>query len=90
MNNLEAIFDGEYEAVNSRRPQSQEYDDLNKKMISEMEHWEKTMSAEDYQQLEYLVDIIAGMQKHDCFESFKAGISLAVDVVCVDNPLQKG
>ena len=89
MSILEKIFDGEFEPVNGRRPQSPEYGELNKQMTAETEHWEKTMSADDFARLEVLIDTIAGMGRHECFETFKIGIALATEVISMQRQVEK-
>ena len=89
MSILERIFDGEFESVNGRRPLTPEYSALSKRMNVETEHWEKTMDADDFKQLETLFDIIAEMGKHECFETFKVGIALAAAVVSLQKQMDE-
>jgi len=81
MSILVKIFDGEFESVNGRRPKTPEYDVLCKKMSSEIEYLEKSISADDFKRLEKLINIIASMGRCECFETFRLGVALATEVI---------
>ena len=85
---LEKIFDGEFEPVNGRRPETPEYGALNKRLSVETEYWETTMDAEDFRRFETLLDILAEMGRHECFDSFKVGISLATEVIGLQKQME--